>query len=331
MVTTSARPQTGIDGAASVNSARQPGQRHLRRRQRLDRGHRQRARLAVRLRRHRPRQVLEQTRLAGPHHRRRPAPTTVISAGNYTVSNGSITVPVSSMNAANGYHLVVTPGQRPRRCPGRTRSRTGTAGWRSTPRAAVPGRARWPCRPRQREQHRRSGPWSPQAPTSTRSEQRERAAARHQHEGVGDGADALIWGDNGSADHLWQVISAGSGQYKIENYNSGLVLGVIEREHVIRRPGPAVGRQRHPRPPLDADRELIRSGPSSSDQPARGSASKWDQPLVASDCPSGGDVDQDLADLAAFYRPVRLGGVVERGSGSAAGRALRRSAGSPSR
>ena len=60
-------------------------------------------------------------------------------------------------------------------------------------------------------------------------------------EGIGDGADALIWGDNGSSDHLWQIISAGSGQYKIENYNSGLVLGVIEREHVIRRPGPAVG------------------------------------------------------------------------------------------
>ena len=46
------------------------------------------------------------------------------------------------------------------------------------------------------------------------------------NEGISDGADALIWGDNGSSDHLWQVIAAGSGQYKIENYNSGLVLGV---------------------------------------------------------------------------------------------------------
>ena len=32
-------------------------------------------------------------------------------SGNYTISGGSVTVPVSSMNAANGYHRVpVTPG-----------------------------------------------------------------------------------------------------------------------------------------------------------------------------------------------------------------------------
>jgi hypothetical protein len=36
------------------------------------------------------------------------APTT-ISQGTYTVSNGSVTVPVPSMNAAYGYHLTVTP------------------------------------------------------------------------------------------------------------------------------------------------------------------------------------------------------------------------------
>ena len=34
----------------------------------------------------------------------------IISSGNYAISGGSIRVPVSSMNAANGYHLVVTPG-----------------------------------------------------------------------------------------------------------------------------------------------------------------------------------------------------------------------------
>ncbi|WP_051450364.1 ricin-type beta-trefoil lectin domain protein [Actinospica robiniae] len=36
------------------------------------------------------------------------APTTV-SQTTYTVANGSVTVPVSSMNAAYGYHLVITP------------------------------------------------------------------------------------------------------------------------------------------------------------------------------------------------------------------------------
>jgi len=43
---------------------------------------------------------------------------------------------------------------------------------------------------------------------------------------INDGSGALIWSDNGSSDHLWQIVSAGSGEYKIENYNSGLVLGV---------------------------------------------------------------------------------------------------------
>jgi hypothetical protein len=35
--------------------------------------------------------------------------TQTISAADYPVSNGSITVPVDAMNPANGYHLVVTP------------------------------------------------------------------------------------------------------------------------------------------------------------------------------------------------------------------------------
>jgi hypothetical protein len=42
-----------------------------------------------------------------------------------------------------------------------------------------------------------------------------------------DGANALLWGDTGTADHLWSVV------------------------HQQRRPGPPVGRQRHRRPPLE--------------------------------------------------------------------------------
>src|SRR5439155_777694 len=37
-----------------------------------------------------------------------------------------------------------------------------------------------------------------------------------QNMSISDGGDALIWGDNGSSDHLWQVVPAGSGQYKIQ-------------------------------------------------------------------------------------------------------------------
>jgi hypothetical protein len=32
-----------------------------------------------------------------------------ISVGDYPISNGTITVPVNAMNAADGYHLVITP------------------------------------------------------------------------------------------------------------------------------------------------------------------------------------------------------------------------------
>lgn len=41
-----------------------------------------------------------------------------------------------------------------------------------------------------------------------------------------DGAPVVQFHDNGTADHLWQLVPAGGGQYKIRNVNSGLLLGV---------------------------------------------------------------------------------------------------------
>ncbi|SEP51043.1 MGH1-like glycoside hydrolase domain-containing protein [Amycolatopsis saalfeldensis] len=41
-----------------------------------------------------------------------------------------------------------------------------------------------------------------------------------------DGAPVVQFQDNGTRDHLWQLVPAGGGQYKIRNGNSGLVLGV---------------------------------------------------------------------------------------------------------
>lgn len=40
------------------------------------------------------------------------------------------------------------------------------------------------------------------------------------------GSTALQWSDNGTADHLWHFIPAGSGYYKILNMDSGEILGV---------------------------------------------------------------------------------------------------------
>ena len=101
-----------------------------------------------------------------------------ISAGDYTISNGSITVPVNSMNAANGYQLVVTPS---------TTALSGTYKLENVNSGLVLGI---------------SG-------ASTTA-----------------GADALQWTDNGTADHDWKLVSQGSDLYKIVNVNSGLDLGI---------------------------------------------------------------------------------------------------------
>lgn len=41
---------------------------------------------------------------------------------------------------------------------------------------------------------------------------------------MANGAQILQWVDNGTVDHLWQLVPAGIGHYRIENYNSGKVL-----------------------------------------------------------------------------------------------------------
>jgi hypothetical protein len=108
------------------------------------------------------------------------APAT-ISVGDYGISGGSITVPVNAMNSANGYHLVITP--------------TG-----STP-ATLEGTYQL--------QNVNSGLLLGVNGASTAS-----------------GASALQWTDNGTRDHLWDLVGDGNGAYKIVNENSGLVLGV---------------------------------------------------------------------------------------------------------
>jgi hypothetical protein len=47
-----------------------------------------------------------------------------------------------------------------------------------------------------------------------------------QNASTSQGAAALIWGDTGTTDHLWTFVSDGAGHYKIRNVNSGLLLGV---------------------------------------------------------------------------------------------------------
>ncbi|QUC59399.1 RICIN domain-containing protein [Streptomyces sp. A2-16] len=154
-----------------------------------------------------------------------PGPITIYDA-DYTVSGGSVTVPVT-MNASDGYHLVITPSGTSTSLAGRyqiTNKNSGLA--LDTLNAATA-----------------QGTSVVQATSTTGTDQNWTLTAAgsglykivNQKSGLllgitnastASGGTALIWGDNGTADHLWQVIPARDGYYKIANYNSGRLLGV---------------------------------------------------------------------------------------------------------
>lgn len=154
-----------------------------------------------------------------------PGPIT-ISDADYTVSGGSITVPVT-MNATDGYHVVVTPSGTSTSLAGRYQITNRNSGLALDTLNA--GTAQ--------------GTSVVQATSTTGTDQNWTLVAAGSglykivnqksglllgitNAGTGDGGTALIWGDNGTADHLWQLIPARDGYYKIANYNSGLLLGV---------------------------------------------------------------------------------------------------------
>ena len=151
----------------------------------------------------------------------------IISDANYTVSNGSITVPVSSMNAANGYHLLITPGSSSTLSGSYTITNVNSGLRLDT---SGSGTAQGTLAVQATADSSTTQDWTLVSEGSNYYEIKNNASGLLlgvTNEGVTAGADALIWGDNGTSDHLWQLISAGSGQYKIENYNSGLLLGVL--------------------------------------------------------------------------------------------------------
>ncbi|MFF4211299.1 RICIN domain-containing protein [Streptomyces sp. NPDC001796] len=149
-----------------------------------------------------------------------------ISDTDYTVSNGSITVPVT-MNASDGYHIVVTPTGTSTSLAGRYQITNKNSGLALDTQNA--GTAQ--------------GTSVVQATATTGTDQNWSlvSAGRglykivQQSSGLllgiqsmttSNGGTALIWGDNGTDDHLWQLVPSGDGYYKIADYNSGLLLGV---------------------------------------------------------------------------------------------------------
>ena len=151
----------------------------------------------------------------------------LLSSANYAISNGSITVPVSAMNAANGYHLVVTPGSSSALSGSYTITNVNSGLRLDT---SGSGTAQGTLAVQATADSSTTQDWTLVSEGSNYYEIKNNASGLLlgvQNEGIQAGADALIWGDNGTSDHLWQVIAQGSGEYKIENYNSGLLLGVL--------------------------------------------------------------------------------------------------------
>ncbi len=168
--------------------------------------------------------VLEQTVSAG--RTTAAVGPAVISSGNLAITGGSITVPVSAMNAANGYHLLITPGGSP--------PLSGTVVIKNSHSGLVlgtqgNGTAQGTLAVQAAANGSGAQNWTLVPEGSSFYEIENTASGLVlgvTGEGVSAGADALIWGNNGTSDHLWQLVSQGGGQYKIQNYNSGLVLGV---------------------------------------------------------------------------------------------------------
>jgi hypothetical protein len=154
-----------------------------------------------------------------------PGPITVSDA-DYTVTNGSITVPVA-MNASDGYHLVITPSGTDTSLAGRYQITNKNSGLALDTQNA--GTAQGTSVVQSTSTTGTDQNWTLVSAGSGLYKivnQKSGLLLGITNAGTSDGGAALIWGDNGTADHLWQVIPAPGGYYKIANYNSGRLLGV---------------------------------------------------------------------------------------------------------
>jgi hypothetical protein len=223
MLTTVPPAQTGIDGAASLNSAGTQIQV-------IFGGNAGSSAVAI--------NGLSSLSAFGPtvHVRLEYAPslgrTTAVSGpitisdNDYTVSSGSIIVPVVA-NASDGYHLVITPSGTSSTLAGRYQITNRNSGLALDTLNA--GAAQGTGVVQASATIGADQNWTVTAAGSGLYKivnQKSGLLLGITNESTSDGGTALIWGDNGTPDHLWQLIPAPGGGFKIANHNSGLVLGV---------------------------------------------------------------------------------------------------------
>ncbi|MFE9450880.1 RICIN domain-containing protein [Streptomyces sp. NPDC006739] len=149
-----------------------------------------------------------------------------VSDADYTVSNGQITVPVTT-NATDGYHLTVTPSGTSPSLAGTYRITNRNSGLALDTQGA--GTAQGTPAVQAASGTGATQSWTLTSAGSGLYKITNKASGLLlgiDTMSTSDGGKALVWGDNGTADHLWQLIPSGDGYYKIANYNSGLLLGV---------------------------------------------------------------------------------------------------------
>ncbi|MBM9503007.1 RICIN domain-containing protein [Streptomyces sp. KK5PA1] len=151
---------------------------------------------------------------------------TTLSESDYPVSNGSITVPVTA-NSAYGYHIVITPASGGSALDGTYQVTNKNSGLALD--TANGGTAQGTLVDQATPTGSATQTWAVVSAGSGLYKIRNQASGLLlgiTNESTSDGGTALIWGDNGTPDHLWRIVPDGTGYDKIVNYNSNLVLGV---------------------------------------------------------------------------------------------------------
>ncbi len=132
-----------------------------------------------------------------------------ISQTTYTITNGSITVPVA-MNPAYGYHLVITPSGSTSSLAGTYQIKNVNSGLALDTQNA--GTAQGTLAD-QNTPGSGSHPVLDPRGLRLRALQDPNSASGLMlgitNESTSDGGTALIWGDNGTPDHLWQLVPGG--------------------------------------------------------------------------------------------------------------------------
>ncbi len=149
-----------------------------------------------------------------------------ISDSTYAVGSGSITVPVT-MNAANGYHLVITKASKTASIAGTYTLGNANSGLLLD----APGTTSGTAAVQATASGSKSQLWTlADAGSGLYTITNRGSGLRLGVNGSSDtGAAAVAETRSSASDQLWQVIPDGNGHDKIANYDSGLVLGVIDQ------------------------------------------------------------------------------------------------------